>query len=135
MAKEEIDQLKEELKMQKNQKFYDSDILIPPPKEQGEPIGTQTENKVQCDFEVQANIPRESNTIATQTREETIEEISLPAKKRKLSLMSAGQCHVSQVQNQNVALKQNITMQNGQVVSNQEIQIQQQQQPQQQPQN
>jgi len=44
--------------------------------------------------------------------------------------MSAGQCHVSQVQNQNVALQQNVTMQNGQVVSNQQIQIQQQQQPQ-----
>ena len=75
----------------KNKKISDSELLIAPPKEQGEPIATQTENTVQCDFEVQANISRESNTIATQTREDTIEEISLPAKKRKLSLISVGQ--------------------------------------------
>ena len=100
--------------------------MIAPSKEQGEPIGTQTESTAQCDFEVQANIPRDSNTIATQTRK----EIALPAKKRKLSSMSACQCQVSQVQNQNVTLHKNVTMQmqNQQVVSNHQLQIQQQQQ-------
>ena len=111
-------------------KISDFEKLIASSKQQGEPIGTQTESTAQCNFEIQANIPRESNTIATQTREETIEEIALPAKKRKLSSISACQCQFSQVQNQNVALHQIVTMQmqNQQVVSNQQIQIQQQQQ-------
>ena len=60
-----------------------------------ETMSTQTYSFANCDFQVQANIPRESNSIAVQTIKEEIAMPNLPssvaqtpAKKRKMSSVS-----------------------------------------------
>ena len=64
--------------------------------QKAEPIGTQTESPIKCDFQVQANFQLENDSVAVQT---IIEEIAMPnlpsfmaqthTKKRKLSPISA----------------------------------------------
>ena len=69
----------------KNEKITDSEKPVAPPKDIFD-AAIQTVSLERKDVENQANIPRKSNKIAIQTKPE---EISLPAKKRKLSSISA----------------------------------------------
>ena len=64
-------------------------------KQQGRPISTQTDSSIKCDFQAQADIPRENESIAVQTIKEEIAMPNLPssvaqtpAKKRKMSSVS-----------------------------------------------
>ena len=64
--------------------------------QQGQPVATQTCNLSKCDFQAQANIQRESVSIALQTIKEEIAMPNLPnsvgqtqSKKRKLSTNSS----------------------------------------------
>merc|ERR1711917_169738 len=65
-------------------------------RKQVEPIATQTDSSTKCDFQSQANIPRESVSIETQTIKKEIvmpnipnSAVQIPAKKRKLSSTSS----------------------------------------------
>merc|ERR1711917_8917 len=65
-------------------------------RKQVKPIATQTDTSTKCDFQSQANIPRESVSIETQTIKKEIampnipnSAAQIPAKKRKLSSTSA----------------------------------------------
>ena len=65
-------------------------------RKQAEPIATQTDSSTKCDFQSQANIPRESASIETQTIKEEVAMQNIPnsapqisAKKRKLSSTSS----------------------------------------------
>ena len=63
--------------------------------QQGQPISTQIDNSIKCDFQAQAAIPRENESIAVQTIKEVIAMPNLPssvaqtpAKKRRMSSVS-----------------------------------------------
>ena len=65
-------------------------------RKQAEPIATQTDSSTKCDFQSQANITRESVSIALQTIKEEVampnipnSAPQIPAKKRKLSSTSS----------------------------------------------